>query len=176
MTEQSDERSIPGFTEVQQRRTVELVEHTLATDDIESRLSDIAEALRLALEATRESYVQWHEQVETTCFSDEFALSRRQVEYLSPEWRLAYVARLIHTMALAYGVSTADSWGARGPGYPQPAGSPSIAGLVKGLVDIAEGLSVQIPSPPGADLSPEARELRFEMLRKAVYGHEESDE
>lgn len=155
MTKQSDKGSTSGFTEEQQRRVVELVEYVLAKDDVKSCLADVAQAFRLALEATSEDFERWREEVERTGFSDEFGLSPHEVESQTPEGRLAYLSQLLRTAALAY--------------------DESIAGLVKGLVDIADGLPVQRPSPPGADESPEARALRFEMLRK-LYGHEEADE
>jgi hypothetical protein len=63
-------------------------------------------ALRRAMEATRDALALWEARAEDDLgFEDEFDLTADQVAELSDEWRLAYVARLLETLALAYGVN-----------------------------------------------------------------------
>lgn len=79
-------------------------------------------------------------------FGDEFELSSEQVASLDDEWRLAYIARLLHTAALAYGVFPGASPGrASGGDVTSPIAwddqRHSPARLVRGLNDILYGVS-----------------------------------
>jgi hypothetical protein len=47
-------------------------------------------------------------------FGDEFELTPQQIDDPDPQWRLAYVARLIRTLALYWGVATEFSSSALG--------------------------------------------------------------
>jgi hypothetical protein len=93
------------FNAEQQGRTRELIEK-LPWGDVDSALCGMEEALRLAMEATRDDFRYWEMHVEEAGFVDEFSLTPEEVAELSPEWRLAYVARLLRSLAMAYGVST----------------------------------------------------------------------
>jgi hypothetical protein len=39
---------------------------------------------------------------------DEFSVTPEEIETMSPEWKLAYVGRLVRNLALCYGVKTGD--------------------------------------------------------------------
>src|SRR5436853_575689 len=80
-----------------QRAVLDLVKG-LPWADVDGAICDMESALRLALEA----FVTWEEAAENQGFEDEFSLTPSQVRDLSPEWRLAYVARLLRTLALSY--------------------------------------------------------------------------
>jgi hypothetical protein len=64
----------------------------------------IDEALAIAMRATRDDFIAWEENAENAGFIDEFSID--DVSVLAPEWRHALVARLIRSIAMAYGVGT----------------------------------------------------------------------
>jgi hypothetical protein len=101
--------------------------------DVDDAIRAMEECLRLALHATRHALALWDDVAESNRFADEFSLTAGQIEKLSPEWRLAYAARLIKSLALNYGL--ADFEGARGAGGEL--GSETPAGILRGLNDIA---------------------------------------
>lgn len=86
----------------------------------------------------------WEEEGELR-FGDEFELSAEQVAELDDEWRLAYIARLLHSAALTYGVSPSVPGRTRDGELVTPPASESYpaspARLVRGLNDIVHGLS-----------------------------------
>jgi hypothetical protein len=81
---------------------VELVEK-VPWADVEGAVSTLDEALRLARDATREPLAVWQAAGEQR-FGDEFSVAPSQFHNLSDAWRLAYVARLVETIALMHGL------------------------------------------------------------------------
>ena len=87
------------------------------------------------MQATREDFRRWEHDAESFGFADEFSLTPETVAELSPEWRLAYAARLLRSLALSYGMSTE---------FDLPASSllgsenseGTLAALVRGLNEI----------------------------------------
>ena len=69
------------------------------------------------MEATTGAFLLWEaDDAGEQRFGDEFTLTAQQVADLEPEWRLAYVARLIRSIARPGALqpsSAAASWGAR---------------------------------------------------------------
>jgi hypothetical protein len=126
--------SKPQFNDGQQARALDLI-NNMPWGDADVAIRTMEEALRPAMEATRDDFQLWEAQADAGGFEDEFALSANDVVKLLPEWRLAYVARLLRTLALMYGVST---------DYPDPEASlvfendeQSPSGLLRGLNDIS---------------------------------------
>jgi hypothetical protein len=101
----------------QRERAVTLIE-SMAWADLDGSIIDMETALRRAIEATRDDFQRWEQDAEAFGFADEFSLTSETVAELSPEWRLAYVARLLRTVALSYGVSTE---------FGRPAGSSTLS-------------------------------------------------
>ena len=92
-------------------------------------------ALRLLLEATGDDLLRYDEELEEEVearWGDEFSVSLELVAEMSPERKLAYLAQLIKSLSLSYGVSLDG----RGAGLVLVAGdAPSPAGLLRGLCD-----------------------------------------
>jgi hypothetical protein len=73
--------------------------------------------LRLALEATFEDFLRWENDLGPAFEddgNDEFTLPREVIRDMPPEERLAYVARLLRSFALDYGVGYEFGAGRRG--------------------------------------------------------------
>ena len=86
-------------------------------------------------------------------FGDEFTLSADRVASLDDEWRLAYIARLLHSAAYLYGVSPHASPGRSADGeLTSPiswSDELSLARLLRGLNDILYGVDpTNEPDPP----------------------------
>jgi hypothetical protein len=88
----------------------------------------------LALEATSDAFYAW-EQADGPGVLDEFSLSQDQVACLTSEERLAYVARLLRTFALMYGVSTEFSSG-------EPLGASADEGTAAELLRAINDMAV----------------------------------
>jgi hypothetical protein len=116
----------------QQQRVLDLVTD-LPWADVEGAICCVEDALRLALEATEDAFPMWEAVAEDNGFDDEFSLGPSQVRDLSPEERLAYVARLVRTVMLNYGVD--DRFGDRPSVREAPSWTP--AGILHGLNDIS---------------------------------------
>ena len=97
--------------------------------DVEGAIRDIELNLRLLLAATREPFRMWEAEADGRGFPDEFSLAEDDVRDLSDEWRLAYVARLIRSLALVYGVGEDPAVSDAEPDTP--------AGILHGLNDIS---------------------------------------
>lgn len=118
--------------------------------DLEQAIYGLEVTLVLSLEATGDAIRQWEDEGEER-FGDEFSLSAEQVASLDDEWRLAYIARLLHTAAYSYGVSPRASPGRTPDGHvtspvswsDQPG---SIARLLRGLNDILHGVPPTLDS------------------------------
>lgn len=109
----------------------------MAWGDMDGDIRDLETALRLALEATADDFQRWEDSLGPDLEAkgcDEFSVPVDTIEELSSEERLAYVARLLRSLALSYGVS-AEFGGARS-GLVGEASKPSPAALLRGLNDI----------------------------------------
>jgi hypothetical protein len=126
------------FNSDQQRRALALLE-SLPWGDLDTSLRILEDALRRAMEATRREFQAWEQEFgpqleERLGFDDEFPAPTAEIDALPCQAKLAYVARLLRTMALAYGVSADYSRvngivvGDNHPGTP--------AALIRGLNDI----------------------------------------
>jgi hypothetical protein len=83
--------------------------------DAAQAVEGVDQGLLLAMEATTTAFLLWQvDDAGEQRFGDEFELTPQQVDDLDPEWRLAYVARLIRTLALYWGVATEFSSSALG--------------------------------------------------------------
>jgi hypothetical protein len=120
------------FDSDQRERALELLE-SLPWEDLDGARRTIEETLRLAMEATRNSFRRWEDEAEATGYVDEFSVSPSEADELSDRCRLAYVARLLRTLALSYGVCT-EFGGKQFIGQEAP---NSVAALVRGLNDIS---------------------------------------
>jgi hypothetical protein len=116
----------------QQKEALALLE-SLTWGDMDMAIWDLENELRRSIEATRFYFLKWEAEAEAVGLPDELSLSAEVVEDLSPEWRLAYVARLLRSLAMSYGVST-DHRGDRMPVWDEHKDSP--AGLLRGLNDL----------------------------------------
>jgi hypothetical protein len=120
------------FNADQQKRALTLLE-TMAWEDMDVSIHEVEAALRLALEATEDDFRRWGadtvDRLEQGRY-DEFSLPTEVVAGLPCEDRLAYVARLLQSLALSYGV---DGYGAS-PVNEASEGTP--AALLRGLNDI----------------------------------------
>jgi hypothetical protein len=109
------------FDAGQVRRAVELLER-LPWGDIDPAICDMEAALRLAMEATREEFQHWEDTIGPELEQDrgwnEFSVPATHVDQFTSEEKLAYVARLLRSLALAYGVST-DPLEAHGARFKQ---------------------------------------------------------
>ncbi len=106
-------------------------------DDTDRGICDLELALGRALEVTADDFRPWDEylgpDLETRGF-DEFHMPPGVVEAMSDEDKLAYVARLLRTLAVSYGVSA--GFGAGRGGVVGEADQSSPAALLRGLNDI----------------------------------------
>jgi hypothetical protein len=116
---------------MQRQAALELIE-SFKWGDMVSFIRDTELALRLALDATVEYFWQWEDNMLALeqRFGDEFSLTPGDVESLGPQMRLAYVARLLRSLALIYGVKTEFG------GHSQDRDGP--AALLSGLNEILE--------------------------------------
>ena len=97
-----------------------------------AHIRTMEEALDRALDATAEEFPLWEAEGEDR-YVDEFSLSAEDLAEMSLEWRLAYVARLVRSLALCYGVSTAE-FGDEPPMLLADRNSPG--GLLRALNDL----------------------------------------
>jgi hypothetical protein len=106
-----DEMSRTGrqFNPDQQRRALALLE-SQPWEDIDGAVRTFEDALRRAMEATRRDFREWERdlgpRLEHAGGWDEFTLPDENINGLSCEEKLAYVARLLRTLAMMYGVTT----------------------------------------------------------------------
>jgi hypothetical protein len=138
-----DERA--QFGPGQQARAVALIE-VMAWGDMDYAIRDVETALRLAMDATRAEFLRWEEDLGPLFEAEgweEFSVPATQVEELSDRDKLAYVARLLRTLACSYGVD--PGFGYLVPGESllerydrlEHAHASSPAALLNGLNDIS---------------------------------------
>ena len=140
-------------------RALEILERG-SWGDIELEIGAVEVTLALLCEATRRWLSVWEDEVspafdeENGIEIDEFELTREQVHDLGDSWRLAYVARLVETLGLLYGVTPGIGW--KGPGrspegditppaewandatVPEQFKTSGIAQLLQGLNDLLD--------------------------------------
>ena len=87
----------------------------------------------LAMQATAGDFERWELHGEDMGFVDEFSLTPDEVADVPDEWKLAYAARLLRTLALMFGVGT--EFGDRV--LVAEHDLHSSAGLLRGLNDIS---------------------------------------
>lgn len=107
-------RSRPQFDRQARVRALAAIE-SRPWGDVSQAVKTIDQGLLLAMEATTGAFLLWQaDDAGEQLFGDEFTLTAQQVADLDPEWRLAYVARLIRSLALCWGVATEFSSSALG--------------------------------------------------------------
>ena len=130
-------------------RALEILERE-AWGDVEHYIRNVEVAIALLCEATSPWLPDWDDKVspafdeERGIEVDEFELTREQVRGLSDSWRLAYVAKLVPTLCLQYGLSS--TIGARGPerhpfDQPAPPGDWSTDERTNGIARLLRALS-----------------------------------
>jgi hypothetical protein len=111
---------------------------SMAWGDMDTAIRDLEIALRLAMEATRDDFLRWEHDLgpafEAEGYEEFSVPPAAQVAEMPDQEKLAYVARLLRTLALSYGVS-AEFGGAR-TGLVGEASRTSPATLLRGLNDI----------------------------------------
>lgn len=109
--------------------------------DIEGARDSFERCLRHALEATRGAFLFWEEHAEASGV-DEFSIEPWQVEAMKPEWHRAYLARLLRSAALNYGLGT--EYGGE-LGVASDTRRDALAPLLDDLIEIATHPSGQEP-------------------------------
>jgi hypothetical protein len=128
----------PQFDRGQQAEALALIEE-MPWGHVDRAIRDMETVLRLAMEATSAEFWWWEEelgpQVEVE-YGSEFVVPADVVAEMTDADKLAYVARLLRTLAHAYGVNTEFGlW--RDPTIPGQAWDGSPAALLRGLNDIS---------------------------------------
>ena len=105
-----------------------------AWGDVDGNIVSLEAALERALEATRTDFMLWDLDGEgEDRWGDEYSVSPDDVAQMDMRWRLAYVARLVRSVALCYGVSPGEF--SDSPPLLEAEGS-TPAGIVRGLNDL----------------------------------------
>ena len=129
-------RSRPQFDRQARIKALAAIERN-PWGDVVQAVEGVDQGLLLAMGATTGAFLLWHaDDAGERRFGDEFELTPQQVDDLDPEWRLAYVARLIRTIALCWGVATEFSSSALGT-PDEEASSPGS--LMRKLTAIMDG-------------------------------------
>jgi hypothetical protein len=100
--------------------------------DVHYAMIDVKNGLRLALEATSPDFWRWEEAAEANDVN-EFCVTPYEVARMSDRERLAYVARLLRTIAGQYGLRT--EFGGS-PGLGELVDDHSPAGLLQAVDEI----------------------------------------
>jgi hypothetical protein len=90
---------------IKRQRVIEAVE-AAPWGDIAASSETVDHGLRRALDATALDFQRWEQEGIVRGERDEFSLERAEVEAMSTEQRLAYVARLLRSIALSFGTET----------------------------------------------------------------------
>jgi hypothetical protein len=116
------------FGPSQQEAALDLIDG-MTWGDLGPAIHDVELCLQRALKATTRDLRNWEYGDFEQRFGDEFSLSDAQVVELSDEERFAYVARLVRSLALRYGLGLDGALGGlTGEAYPH-----SPAALLHGL-------------------------------------------
>lgn len=128
---------MPQFNAHQQAQALDLLEQ-LPWGDMDYAICDLEICLGRALEATREDFLRWENDLGPAFEEagyDEFTLPRTLIDDMPIEEKLAYVARLLRSLALAYGAYY-DFGVLRRASLVGEADKSSPATLLRGLNDI----------------------------------------
>jgi hypothetical protein len=106
-----------------------------AWGQIDGDLSVVEAALRLAMQLTDGDFQRWENEAHDAGYRDEFAITEAEVAAMTPEWRLALVARLIRSAAGMYGL--ANGYGPQPVGALSSHASPAL--LLRALSAAASG-------------------------------------
>ena len=87
------------------QRVIEAVE-AAPWGDITASCKTVDIGLRRALDATALDFQRWAQESTLRGERDEFTLESAEVQAMSAEQRLAYVARLLRSIALSFGTET----------------------------------------------------------------------
>ncbi|MDX6450622.1 MAG: hypothetical protein QOH16_671 [Gaiellaceae bacterium] len=90
---------------VKRQRMIEAIEEAVL-GDIAASCETVDLGLRRALDATADDFQRWEQGASLRGERDEFSLESAEVEAMSGKERLAYVARLLHSIALSFGTET----------------------------------------------------------------------
>lgn len=93
------------LSSAKRQRAIEAVEDA-PWGDIAGSLETVEIGLRRALDATADDFQRWEHAASLGDDRDEFTIERAEVEAMSADERLAYVARLLRSIALSFGVET----------------------------------------------------------------------
>jgi hypothetical protein len=136
----------------QQREVLARIEE-IPWGDMEGHIYAVEEALEKAVAATAPEFPLWEAEGEER-YRDEFSVSEDEIAVMSDEWRLAYVSRLVRSLASCYGVGTGD-FGNEPPFLLADPHSPG--GLLRALNDL-----IVLPVMAGSDRDQSAAEVRGE--------------
>jgi hypothetical protein len=100
--------------------------------DIAGAVETVETGLGLVIDATRDDFNRWEDGASAEGYDDEFSIDAATVQAMPAEWKLAYVARLAHSVALSFGVDTEFSASAEDPVH----GRDEIAPLLHHLYGI----------------------------------------
>jgi hypothetical protein len=140
------------FNARQRFEALELLEES-PWGDIGHKLYDFERALALALEAAGDAAVTLWDTEGEKRFGDEFWLTSAQIAELDAELRFAYVARMLHNMAYAYGVTPRGVTVGRSPDADltsplawsdREASGASLCRPLRALNDIAWGMPLDL--------------------------------
>lgn len=113
------------------KRALELLEQ-MPWGDIEMNISDTKDALRRLVGATSAVADRWDEEFFDS-YGDEFSVPDETVTAMTETELLAYIARLVRSLALAYGVDA----GLSNRQLRQTDNPDSPAALLQGLTNLA---------------------------------------
>jgi hypothetical protein len=117
------------------RESLAAIEH-VPWGSINHAVDSMDQSLRRAMEATTDAFWVWEKGAAgERRFGDEFSLTPLQVDSLTPKWRLAYVARLIRSFALCWGVSTEFGGGVLGAATEDRAAPGRLIRALAAMVD-----------------------------------------
>jgi hypothetical protein len=93
------------LSSAKRQRVIEAVEDA-PWGDIGGSLETVEIGLRRALDATARDFERWEHAASLGEERDEFSIESAEVEAMSGDERLSYVARLLRSIALSFGVET----------------------------------------------------------------------
>jgi hypothetical protein len=138
------------LSERQKREVIAVIE-SCTWGDMELHIRSVEAALERVLQATAEDFPLWEAEGEGR-YADEFSISEEDIAGMSAEWRLAYIARLVRSLALCYGVATAE-FGNAPPLLLAEPNSPG--GLLRALNDLIMLPVIEAePDRPGSSSPP----------------------
>jgi hypothetical protein len=114
----------------EQRQELDQVIERILFGDFDSHLRTFELALLQARAAVIDHLEQWHDDELNEHYENEFTLTPEEIEAMSPEWKLAYLAQLLNIAVGLYGLGSNPLAAERG--YP--------AAVLRAVNDIGCGL------------------------------------